>query len=128
MQSMSSNRPYLIRALYDWILDNNMTPQLLVDATFEGIRVPERHVNDGKIVLNITPGAIRDLDIGNEWVLFSARFDGNAFAIQIPINAVAAIYARENGQGMIFPEETHNDVTSEANKTTVSKPQLRVIK
>ncbi|MEE8320216.1 MAG: ClpXP protease specificity-enhancing factor [Gammaproteobacteria bacterium] len=128
MQLMSSNRPYLIRALYDWILDNNMTPQLLVDATFEGIRVPERHVNDGKIVLNITPGAIRDLDIGNEWVLFSARFDGNAFAIQIPINAVAAIYARENGQGMIFPEETHNDVTSEANKTTVSKPQLRVIK
>jgi stringent starvation protein B len=128
MQSMSSNRPYLIRALYDWILDNNMTPQLLVDATFEGIRVPERHVNDGKIVLNITPGAIRDLDIGNEWVLFSARFDGNAFAIQIPINAVAAIYARENGQGMIFPEETHNDVTSESNKTTVSKPQLRVIK
>ncbi len=128
MQSMSSNRSYLIRALYDWILDNNMTPQLLVDATFEGIRVPERHVNDGKIVLNITPGAIRDLDIGNEWVLFSARFDGNAFAIQIPINAVAAIYARENGQGMIFPEETHNDVTSESNKTTVSKPQLRVIK
>ncbi len=128
MQLMSSNRPYLIRALYDWILDNNMTPQLLVDATFEGIRVPERHVNDGKIVLNITPGAIRDLDIGNEWVLFSARFDGNAFAIQIPINAVAAIYARENGQGMIFPEETHNDVTSESNKTTVSKPQLRVIK
>jgi len=128
MQSMSSNRPYLIRGMYDWILDNNMTPCLLIDATFEGIRVPEGHVNDGKMVLNISSGATRDLDIGNEWVTFSTRFDGNAFAIKIPISAVSAIYARENGQGMIFPEETHNDVTPESDKTTASKPQLRVIK
>ena len=124
MHTISSNRPYLVRALYEWITDNNMTPHLLVNAAIEGVHVPEKRIEDGKIVLNIAPGATRDLELGNEWILFNARFDGKSFTIQIPVNAILAVYARENGQGMIFPEESPPG----SGKAKSSKPRLRVIK
>ena len=106
---MTSTRPYLIRALYEWIEDNGLTPHILVDATAPGVIVPKQHVREGQIVLNINPAAVRDLRLGNEWIEFSARFGGVARAIQIPVGAVLAIYARENGQGMAFGEEAGSD-------------------
>ena len=102
---MTSTRPYLIRALYEWIEDNGLTPHILVDATAPGVSVPKQHVREGQIVLNINPAAVHGLRLGNDWIEFSARFGGVARAIQIPVTAVLAIYARENGQGMAFGEE-----------------------
>lgn len=101
---MTSTRPYLLRAMHEWIVDNGMTPHLLVDATVDGVAVPPQHVEDGSIVLNAGPTAVRDLELGNEWVSFSARFAGVAQEIFVPIAAVQAVYARENGQGMFFGE------------------------
>ena len=105
MSGMSSNRPYLIRALYDWIVDNDMTPHLLVDAEGNGVVVPQQFVQDGRIVLNISPGAVQDLEIGNQEILLSARFGGMAMDVRVPPRAVLGIYAKENGRGMLFPEE-----------------------
>ncbi len=120
---MTSNRPYLIRALYDWIIDNGMTPYLLVNAASDQVVVPEQFVDDGKIILNIDPQAVVDLQLGNEWVLFSARFSGSRFDIQIPITSVIAIYAKENGQGMIFPdEELVQSETDEQQQNTTGEP------
>ncbi|WP_126453478.1 ClpXP protease specificity-enhancing factor [Sulfuriflexus mobilis] len=102
---MNSSRPYLIRALYEWIVDNGMTPYVLVDAMAEGVRVPEQFIEDGKIVLNINPSATQALTLGNEFIEFSARFSGAEMLVSVPTMAVLAIYARENGQGMMFAEE-----------------------
>lgn len=103
--AMSSSRPYLIRAMYEWIVDNGLTPYLLVDATQEGVEVPNDYVEDGRIVLNIGPGASRDLELGAEFVTFSARFSGQAMWVTAPIPAVSAVYAKENGQGMMFSDD-----------------------
>lgn len=105
-KAMSSSRPYLIRAMYEWIVDNGLTPYLLVDATQDGVEVPEGYVEDGRIVLNIGPGASRDLELGAEFVTFSARFNGQAMWVTAPIAAISAVYAKENGQGMMFSEDT----------------------
>ncbi len=105
MATMTSNRPYLIRALYDWILDNDCTPHLIVDAEAPGVTVPRGYVRDGKIVLNMAPRAVSELSLGNEEIAFSARFGGTPLHVQIPIGAVEGIYARENGQGMVFQLE-----------------------
>lgn len=103
---MTSARPYLLRAMYEWLVDNNLTPHLLVDATDSRARVPQQFVEDGQIVLNVAPGAVRDLDLGNDFVSFSARFSGVAHSIVLPVSAVRAVYARENGQGMALGEDT----------------------
>lgn len=100
---MSSNRPYLLRAIYDWISDNNLTPYVLVDAGFAGVRVPPQVVKNGQVVLNLAMRAVANLDLGNEWISFQARFSGVSQTIQIPVQAVLALYAQENGQGMMFP-------------------------
>jgi stringent starvation protein B len=105
MGRMTSNRPYLIRALYEWLVDNDLTPYLLVDANRESVHVPEHYVEDGRIVLNVSPNAVRDLTLGNELIAFEARFGGTAFSISLPPDAVLGVYARENGKGMLFPEE-----------------------
>jgi stringent starvation protein B len=105
MTRMTSNRPYLVRALFEWILDNGMTPYLLVDAGHPGAMVPEQFVKDGKIVLNISPSAVHELVLGNEIIDFDARFGGVARKVQIPVDSVLGIYASENGQGMLFPSE-----------------------
>jgi stringent starvation protein B len=102
---MTSNRPYLLRAIYDWISDNNLTPYMLVDATRNGVRVPTHVIKNGQVVLNLAMRAVANLDLGNEWISFQARFSGVSHSIQIPIPAVLALYAQENGQGMMFPAE-----------------------
>lgn len=102
---MTPTRPYLVRAFYDWILDNGLTPYLLVDAEVDGVSVPTAHVRDGRIVLNIAPAAVTDLELGVASVRFSARFAGTPRAIYLPLASIMAIYARENGQGMFFSDE-----------------------
>ncbi|MFZ5654485.1 MAG: ClpXP protease specificity-enhancing factor [Pseudomonadota bacterium] len=103
---MTSNRPYLIRALYEWIVDNDCTPHLIVDADAPGVMVPRSYVRDGKIVLNIAPRAVSALALGNQAIAFSARFGGSPMQVSVPVGAVEGIYARENGQGMVFQAES----------------------
>lgn len=103
---MNSMRPYLLRAVYEWIVDNHLTPQLVVNALAPGVEVPRQHIQEGKITFNISPTAVRDLNLGNDWVSFNARFSGTAMSVLIPVSAVLVVYARENEQGMVFqPEE-----------------------
>lgn len=101
---MTSNKPYLLRALNEWILDNGQTPHIIVDITAEGVNVPDQAIQDGKLVLNIAPQATRGLEMSNESISFQARFAGAPHEIFLPIDAVMAIYARENGQGMMFAQ------------------------
>jgi stringent starvation protein B len=103
---MKSSRPYLVRALYEWIVENDCTPHLLVDAEFSGVQVPVGFANDGQIVLNVSPTAVRHLHMDNEAVSFEGRFSGVPQSLYIPAAAVLAIYARENGQGMVFDTES----------------------
>ena len=113
-QRMTSHRPYLLRALSEWIADNDMTPHLLVDATQPGVQVPPNAVKEGKVVLNIAERAVVRLQIDNASVSFSARFGGVSYPVMVPISAVLAIYARETGQGMALPEDvTHDADTGE---------------
>ncbi|MFV8820146.1 ClpXP protease specificity-enhancing factor [Haliea sp. E17] len=107
--SMSPSRPYIMRALYEWIVDNGCTPYILVDAKFQNVMVPEQYVKNGQIVLNISPTAVMDLDISNTAVAFNGRFGGVATDIYVPVAAVIGIYARENGQGMVFEAEDPDD-------------------
>ncbi|SER00077.1 stringent starvation protein B [Azotobacter beijerinckii] len=102
---MNSSRPYLVRALYEWIVDNDYTPHLLVNAEMPNVQVPAGYVNDGQIVLNVSPSAVRHLHMDNQGVSFEGRFGGVAHSLYIPSEAVMAIYARENGQGMVFEVE-----------------------
>ena len=132
---MTSNRPYLVRALYDWILDNQMTPHLLVDAARPGATLPSGFVQDGKIVLNIGPTAVRGLVLGNEHVSFNARFSGVAMDVMVPAEAVMGIYARENGRGMLFPDDEPvtagapgSDDEPEPPKPPRERPTLKVVK
>lgn len=108
---MTPTKPYFIRALYDWIADNGCTPHLLVDVSDKRCAVPMQYARDGMIVLNIAPGAVRDLQMGNDFVMFSARFGGVAQDITVPVDAVRALYAKENGRGLAFDEETSPAVT-----------------
>lgn len=102
---MTSNRPYLLRALNEWINDNGMTPHLLVDAVRDGVQVPASVVKDGRVVLNIAPRAVAHLAMDNREVRFMARFGGVSQSIVVPVTAVMAIYAQETGQGMMLPED-----------------------
>ncbi|MFD0739447.1 ClpXP protease specificity-enhancing factor [Lysobacter koreensis] len=102
---MTSHRPYLLRALYEWIADNGMTPHLLVDATRPAVKVPTHAIKDGKVVLNVAGRAVSHLEMSNDVISFSARFGGVSHAVSVPIGAVLAIYARETGQGMALPED-----------------------
>lgn len=103
--TMTSSRSYIARALYEWILDNDCTPYILVDALRRGVEVPQEYVKDGQIVLNISPTAVRALNIGNDYIMFDGRFGGRALTITVPVPALMAIYAQENGQGMVFESE-----------------------
>ncbi|MBU2114548.1 MAG: ClpXP protease specificity-enhancing factor [Gammaproteobacteria bacterium] len=106
---MTPNRPYLLRAFYEWIVDNNGTPYLVVDATFAKVKVPQQFVQNGQIVLNTAPSAVGNLQLGNDAVTFNARFGGQPFALYIPVQAVLAIYARENGAGTVFTLDEEED-------------------
>jgi stringent starvation protein B len=102
---MLSSRPYLLRALHEWIVDSGLTPHLLVNAECPGVDVPESAVSDGRVILNVNPSAVRDLLIDAELVTFVARFGGVSQAVTVPVAAIEAIYARENGRGMMFPDD-----------------------
>ncbi|MCM2310716.1 MAG: ClpXP protease specificity-enhancing factor [Steroidobacteraceae bacterium] len=102
---MKSRRPYLLRAMHEWISDSQCTPHLVVDAGVTGVEVPRQYVQDGKIVLNVSWSATAQLQLGNDELSFSGRFGGASMQVRIPIAAVLAIYARETGQGMIFADE-----------------------
>ncbi len=129
---MTSSRPYLLRALYEWINDNHLTPYVVVKADVAGCIVPKEYVQEGKIVLNISPDAIMGLLMNNEAIEFKARFGGISRQIYAPIQAVVAIYAKENGRGMVFGEEDgdggDNPPPQEPSTPKRAKPQLKIIK
>ena len=131
---MNSSVPYLVRALNEWILDNGCTPYLVVDATQDGVDVPRDYVRDGQIILNISPNAVRDLEVGGDWILFRGRFGGVAYDISVPVEAVLGVVAKENGEGMWFPKEDSRPEPPEPPAsppeppTGDGKPSLRVVK
>lgn len=136
--NLTPTRPYLARAIYEWICDNNLTPHLLVDATQPNSLLPEQYIQDGQIVLNIAPHAVHQFNMSNETITFSARFGGVSRDIYVPFNAVIGIYARENGQGLFFDPNEYSDiqtsenplessVTSEDTKQAKKKPSLRLL-
>ena len=129
---MTSSRPYLIRALYQWIVDNGVTPYILVDAAVEGVDVPTQYIQDGKIVLNVAPMAVQNLMLADDIITFNARFSGKPTDLFVPVESVLAIYAKENGQGMMFTEEPSGpdfppDGSDDDSDEPV-KPKLRVVK
>jgi len=132
---MTSSRPYLLRALNEWIVDNSLTSHIVVDANQDNVVVPLDYVESGKIVLNVSPFAVQNLAIDNEFVTFSARFSGKAMSISVPINAVMAIYAKENGQGMVFADEvstpakeTAEPQIEESKEKAAERPSLTLVK
>jgi len=130
MEKMTSSRPYLIRSLYQWIVDNGVTPYILVDTLVDGVDVPDQHIQDNKIVLNIAPMAVQCLTLGDDAISFSARFSGKSVDLLVPTEAVLAIYARENGQGMMFNEEPGSTPPPDSPSPDDDKPKpsLRVVK
>ncbi len=132
-----STRPYLIRALYEWCVDNGLTPYLLVHVDGR-TRIPPGYAKDGQIVLNVGAGATRNLTLDNDWIQFSARFGGVSQEIRVPVERVAAIYARENGEGMQFPVEEiptpqttpvgSGDKGPEPPEPPKGRPNLKIIK
>lgn len=131
--TMSSSRPYIVRALYEWIIENDCTPYILVNAFADDVEVPQEHVKDGQIILNISPSAVQSLFIRSEAIEFDGRFAGIPKRVYVPISAVMGIYAKENGQGMIFdpdanlptpPNPTGTDDSS-GNKNADSKPAVQ---
>ena len=140
--SMTSSRPYIIRALYEWILENECTPYILVNAYAEGVEVPQEHVKDGQIILNVSPAAVQNLSIRNQSIDFDGRFAGLPKRVYVPVNAVMGIYAKENGQGMIFdtegilpdptdpagPDGPGSGVRGVKSESGSRKPPLRLVK
>lgn len=125
---MTPSRPYLIRALYEWILDNGMTPYLLVDVNSEQVVVPQQYVENGRIVLNVNPSAVQNLQLANELIELDARFSGQPMHVSVPVMSVMAIYARENGKGMVFTEEDGGGDEPPPEKEETKRPTLRVVK
>lgn len=132
--SVTSRRPYLLRAMHEWISDNAQTPHVVVDAEFAGAEVPRQFVKDGKIILNVSHAATSGLALGNEWLEFNARFGGVTRHVKVPIKAVLGIYARETGHGMIFseqetgPEPPGGKPTAPGNDEGGRRPHLKVVK
>ena len=124
---MTSQKPYLLRAMYEWIIDNHLTPHILVDVSVEGVQVPHDFVVNGKIILNLDPDAVRNYHVDNDWISFSARFSGKPMELFIPIHAVQSIYSKENNQGMLFAEEDAPE--PEPTKVKQAKrPALSIVK
>jgi stringent starvation protein B len=128
MSEMSSSRPYLMRAIYDWIVDNQLTPYLLVNAEYPEVQVPVEYVNNGKIILNIDPNAVQGLDMDGDALSFHARFAGKPTYVWLPMAAALAIYARENGRGMVFSDDDDTPPEPSEEKDKPSGPHLRVVK
>ena len=126
----TSTKPYLIRALYEWLIDNHLTPYLLVNANYPGVVVPEKHIQQGRIILNISPSACRGLHLENDRIIFTTRFSGETMQIFLPPASVLAIYAKENGKGMEFGEEAPPAKIEDKapSSTQRKKPSLTLIK
>ncbi|MCE3239099.1 MAG: sspB [Gammaproteobacteria bacterium] len=142
---MLSNKPYLIRAFYQWIVDSACTPYLVVNADYPGCYVPTEYIENGQITLNVSPSAVRDMNMANDLIEFKASFAGVVYMISVPVKAVLGIYASENQQGMFFDyedilegegENASNEISSGfplatekgENKTQdKSKPYLRIV-
>jgi stringent starvation protein B len=140
---MTSSRPYLIRAIHEWILDNDLTPHIVVDADAQDVRVPPGYVKDGQISLNISAAAVNGLSMDNDWIMFDARFGGKSSQVSVPTAAVLSIFAKENGAGMSFGEDEHQDDPppapdgsdkdkdkdkDKAGKRPRTQPALRIVK
>jgi stringent starvation protein B len=131
---MTPSKPYLIRGLYEWLQDNQVTPYILVDTSSDDVLIPKGIATDGKVVLNLSPSAIQNLEMTNDHVSFSARFNGVAQEIYCPIASILAIYARENGEGMMFNQESENATESDGADKDAGRPKktgrpgLKVIK
>ncbi len=126
---MTSNKPYLLRALYEWIADNQMTPYIQVDVSLPGVNVPMEYVKDNQIVLNIAMMTVKDLILGNECIEFYAKFGGQSQFVSVPIGAIAAIFAKENGQGMGF--EVYQDesgAVGSKGQSSDAPPHLTIVK
>jgi stringent starvation protein B len=119
--SLISTKPYMLRAIHEWCVDNSLTPHLLVEVNSE-TRVPMAYVNDGEIVLNLNHTATKDMHIDNDQITFSARFGGVSQHLFVPMNAIKGLFARENGQGVFF------EIEKESNKPLENQDQKRVIK
>ncbi|MFC1776670.1 ClpXP protease specificity-enhancing factor [Pseudomonadota bacterium] len=128
LEGMTTNRPYLLRALYEWITDNGLTPHVLVNAELEGVDVPPHTIQKGKVVLNIATSATEQLHLDNDTIFFKARFSGKPYQISIPMEAVIAIYARENGQGMMFAQDDLPRPPVDGSDDPPPRSHLKVIK
>lgn len=131
---MKSSRPYLLRALYEWMLDNDATPHLMVDETVKGVQVPAGFDQDGMLILSIAPAAVEGLELGNDFVAFKARFGGKPHSVFVPMVAVKGVFARETGEGMQFltepgepPAEADSSNADEA-PSAAKRPGLRVVR
>ncbi|MDA0110150.1 ClpXP protease specificity-enhancing factor [Vibrio mediterranei] len=121
IEKMTPRRPYMLRAFYDWLVENDLTPHIVVDAMLPGVRVPQEFIQDGQIILNIAPRAVGQLELGNEAITFHARFGGRPHSVIVPLYSVQAIYARENGAGTMFePEDAYLSIEEE--ETTEATP------
>jgi len=130
MKPMTPNRPYLLQAYYDWLMDNELTPHVVVDAYVPGTQVPQQYVKDGQIVLNITASAVGNLQIGHDFIEFNARFGGVPQQVVLPMAAIVAIYARENGAGTVFDQEEAYQLEPELEEsglTVVDEPSAEPV-
>jgi len=130
-----STKPYLIRAIYEWTIDNGLTPQVRVNTGLEDVVVPKDYVRENQIILTIHPQSVKALELGNEFLMCSARFSGKPFEICVPVSAILAIYARENGVGIVFeqnstppPTDRRGPARHPANKKPDSSPHLKLVK
>lgn len=120
---MSPNRPYLFRAFFDWILDNQCTPHIVVNAEYKNVQVPVQFVQDGQIVLNISPSAVTQFSLDNSALSFNARFSGQPMQVYVPMGAILAIYARENGEGTVFSQESFEEPEEAPTAIVEEEPQ-----
>jgi stringent starvation protein B len=128
-KASSSKKPYLLRAMHEWMLDNGMTPHIVVEAGQEGVVVPSEHVHEGRIILNLSQSATRDLDLGNEMLRLEARFAGVPRRLEVPVAAVLGIYARETGEGMVFAEDREEPGAASAeSRPSPPRPDLKIVK
>ncbi len=129
-----SKRPYLLRAMHQWMTDSGHTPHVIVDAERSGVEVPRAYVKDGKIVLNVSFTAAQRLNLGNDWIELDARFAGVAQHVRFPVSAMLGIYARETGEGMVFseqdsgPEPPTKPTSAPDDGGSRGRPQLKVVK
>lgn len=120
---MTPSRPYLLRALYEWILDNDMTPHVVVNATYKDVIVPKEHVENGQIILSIAPESIHGLEMKNEYISFAAKFGGVSRDIYLPIMSITAVYSEENRKGMVFADEVYDEDEHEIESSSTKPPK-----